>query len=45
MLYCQGSEGMVVFGGYNGQDTFGDTWLLTFSDWTWHKNTTQGKSA
>lgn len=39
----QGSEGMAVFGGYNGQHTFEDTWLLTFSDWTWHQITTRGE--
>lgn len=34
---------MVIHGGYDGQNTFGDTYVLTTSDWTWRRVVTTGK--
>ena len=45
-LVCGGglqNGSMVIHGGYNGQDTFGDTFVLTTSDWTWRQVVTTGK--
>lgn len=34
---------MFIHGGYDGQNTFGDTYVLTTSDWTWRQVVTTGK--
>ena len=36
---------MVIHGGYDGQNTFGDTYVLTTSDWTWRQLVTTGKAS
>ena len=35
---------MVVHGGYDGNDTFGDTWILSPGDWTWRQMSLTGKT-
>ena len=35
---------MVVHGGYDGKQTFSDTWKLSTADWTWQQMATSGKS-
>ena len=34
---------MVVYGGYDGKETFGDVWKLQTSDWTWQQMATSGQ--
>ena len=34
---------MIVHGGYDGKQTFGDTWKLSTADWTWQQVATKGK--
>ena len=46
--HCGGSlqdGSIVIHGGYDGQRTFGDTYVLTTSDWTWKHVVTTGKAA
>lgn len=33
---------MIVHGGYDGKQTFGDTWKLSTADWTWQQVATKG---
>ena len=35
---------MVVHGGYDGKQTFSDTWKLSTADWTWQQMATRGES-
>ena len=35
---------MVVHDGYDGKQTFGDTWKLSTADWTWQQMATSGES-
>ena len=35
---------MIVHGGYDGKQTFGDTWKLSAADWTWQQMATRGES-
>ncbi len=37
------SGSMVVNGGYDGQRTFSDTYVLDISDWTWQQVATTGE--
>lgn len=39
------SETMIVHGGYDGQHTFSDTYILDMSDWTWQQASTTGWAA
>ena len=34
---------MVVHGGYDGKQTFGDTWKLSTAEWTWQQMATSGE--
>ena len=34
---------MVVYGGYDGKETFGDVWKLQTCDWTWQQMATSGQ--
>ncbi len=34
---------MIVHGGYDGKQTFGDTWKLSTADWTWQQMATRGE--
>lgn len=45
--YCDGLQdgSMVVHGGYDGQNTFADTYILTTSDWTWRQVVPTGKAS
>ena len=41
--YCKQNGAMVVYGGYNGKETFGDTWVLKTCDWSWQQLHTSGE--
>ena len=34
---------MIVHGGYDGKQTFSDTWKLSTADWTWQQMATRGQ--
>lgn len=36
---------MVVHGGYDGQNTFADTYILSTCDWTWRQVVSTGKGS